>query len=93
MPILYILTYEYAPDVLEKRGPHREGHVALAKELCLSAGPTGPPGMKVPTGALLIFKDKESAMLFVEKDPYVSAGIVTGHNIQEWNVVIENTTK
>eukprot|EP00540_Astrosyne_radiata_P016358 CAMPEP_0116831342 /NCGR_PEP_ID=MMETSP0418-20121206/5283_1 /TAXON_ID=1158023 /ORGANISM="Astrosyne radiata, Strain 13vi08-1A" /LENGTH=49 /DNA_ID=CAMNT_0004460581 /DNA_START=545 /DNA_END=694 /DNA_ORIENTATION=- len=49
--------------------------------------------MKVPTGALLIFKDKESAMLFVEKDPYVSAGIVTGHNIQEWNVVIENTTK
>jgi len=82
------------PDVLEKRGPHREGHLNLAKDLiaqgkCLSGGPTGPPSMEVPTGALFIFTEKEAAESFVKQDPYVSNGIVTGHTIQEWNVVVE----
>lgn len=90
----YLLYYDYIPDVLEKRGPYREGHLGLAKELlaegkCLGGGPKGEPGMEVPTGALFVFTDEESAKLFVEKDPYVSAGIVTGHSIEEWNVVIQ----
>lgn len=90
----YLLNYSYIPDVLEKRGPYREGHLGLAKQLieegrCLSGGPLGEPGMEVPTGALFIFTDEEAAKLFVEGDPYVSAGIVTEHSIQEWNVVVE----
>ena len=41
--INYLLQYDYVPDVLEKRGPFREGHLNLAKELieagkCLSGG-------------------------------------------------------
>ena len=90
----YLLHYDYIPDVLEKRGPHREGHLNLAKDLisqgkCLSGGPTGPPNMEVPTGALFIFTDKDAAETFVNGDPYVSNGIVTSHTIQEWNVVVE----
>jgi uncharacterized protein len=90
----FLLQYDYVPDVLEKRGPYREGHLGLAKEListgkCLSGGPTGPPGAAVPTGALFIFSDREAAEHFVEQDPYVANGIVTGHNIQEWTVVVE----
>ena len=90
----YLLKYEYIPDVLEKRGPYREGHLNLAKKLigedkCLSGGPTGEPNMEVPTGALFVFTDLESAELFVKEDPYVSAGIVTGHTIEEWNVVVQ----
>jgi uncharacterized protein YciI len=90
----YLLRYEYIPDVLEKRGPFREGHLGLAKQLaaegkCLSGGPTGPPNMQVPTGALFIFTDLATAEMFVEKDPYVSGGIVTGHSIEEWNVLIQ----
>jgi uncharacterized protein YciI len=90
----YLLTYDYIPEVLEKRGPYREGHLGLAQQLidqgkCLSGGPTGEPGMEVPTGALFIFTDEESAKLFVEGDPYVSNGIVTGHSIQEWNMVLQ----
>uniref|UniRef100_A0A7S1D9B1 YCII-related domain-containing protein n=1 Tax=Cyclophora tenuis TaxID=216820 RepID=A0A7S1D9B1_CYCTE len=90
----YLLRYDYIPDVLEKRGPYREGHLGVAKDLiaegkCLSGGPTGEVGMEVPTGALFVFTDEESAKLFVEKDPYVSAGIVTGHSIEEWNVVVQ----
>jgi len=90
----YLLHYDYIPDVLEKRGPYREGHLALAKKLiaedkCLSGGPTGEPNMEVPTGALFVFTDLESAELFVKEDPYVEGGIVTGHTIEEWNVVVQ----
>lgn len=90
----YLLRYVYIPDVLEKRGPYREGHLGLAKKLiaegtCLSGGPTGPESMEVPTGALFVFTTAEAAKLFVQEDPYVSAGIVTGHSIEEWNVVVQ----
>jgi uncharacterized protein YciI len=90
----YLLKYDYIPDVLEKRGPFREGHLGLVKQMieegtCLSGGPTGEVGMEVPTGALLIFTEEASAKKFVEGDPYVSNGIVTGHSIVEWNVVLQ----
>jgi uncharacterized protein YciI len=90
----YLLKYDYIPDVLEKRGPYREGHLGLAKDLiaqgkCLSGGPTGVPGEEVPTGALFVFTDLAAAQQFVEQDPYVSNGIVTGHSIEEWNVVVQ----
>jgi uncharacterized protein YciI len=90
----YLLRYEYIPDVLEKRAPFREDHLNIAKKLiaegkCVSGGPLGPPGFDVPTGALFIFNDEESAKIFVEADPYVSNGIVTSHSIEEWNVLLQ----
>jgi uncharacterized protein YciI len=90
----YLLRYSYIPDVLEKRGPYRDGHLGLAKKLiaegkCLSGGPTGEPGMEVPTGALFIFTDLDAAEMFVNEDPYTQNGIVTGHSIEEWNVVVQ----
>jgi uncharacterized protein len=90
-PLQYVLHYQYVPDVLEKRGPYREQHLALAKELCLSGGPTAPLTSSVPpTGALFIFSDLAAAQSFVDKDPYVDAGIVTEHRIEEWTVAIQN---
>lgn len=38
--------------------------------------------------ALFIFNTKEAAEQFVAQDPYVSNGIVTGHSILEWSVVV-----
>lgn len=54
-PTRYILSYDYIPDVLEKRGPYRDGHLNLAKSMvadgtCISGGPTLPPGESVPNG-------------------------------------------
>ena len=54
-PTRYLLNYEYIPDVLEKRGPYREGHIGLAKEMiesgtCVSGGPHLIPGDGVPNG-------------------------------------------
>ncbi|GKY92522.1 hypothetical protein MPSEU_000222500 [Mayamaea pseudoterrestris] len=90
----YLLRYSYVPDVLEKRGPFREAHLGLAKQLveegtCLSGGPTSEPGASVPKGALFIFSTEAAAHQFLAEDPYVSNGIVTEHSIEEWNVVVQ----
>ena len=89
----YLLRYEYVPDILEKRGPHREEHLGIAQQLadegkCLAGGPSGPVPMEVPTGALFVFADEGSAKQFVEQDPYIKAGLVTKHVIEEWTVAI-----
>jgi uncharacterized protein len=106
-PVQYLLKYDYIPNVLEKRGPFREKHLELAKQMiaagkCLSGGPTTPAALDAgvatatatstaaaPTGALFIFTEQHAAQQFVNQDPYVSNGIVTGHVIEEWNVVIQ----
>mmetsp|Transcript_30763 Transcript_30763/g.63384 ORF Transcript_30763/g.63384 Transcript_30763/m.63384 type:complete len:156 (+) Transcript_30763:96-563(+) len=92
-PTRFLLSYEYIPDVLEKRGPYREGHLGLAKDMiekgtCVSGGPTLSPGEDIPNGALFVFTTKDAAEKFVAEDPYVSGGIVTGHSIDEWSVVV-----
>ena len=61
----------------------------IKENKCLSGGPTGEPDMKVPSGALFIFTELDAAKKFVEEDPYVEHGIVTGHTIEEWNVVVQ----
>ena len=87
----YIVRYDYASDVLERRGPYREEHLALAKRSCISGGPTASTkNPSQPTGALFIFPDSLSAMSFVDNDPYVSAGIVTEYSVEEWTVAIQN---
>lgn len=85
-----VLIYRYVPDVVERRAPHREAHVALIREWIadgriLMAGALGDP----PTGAAIVFRGDEAgaAERFAGLDPYVSAGIVTSHRVEPWNVV------
>mmetsp|Transcript_4094 Transcript_4094/g.9857 ORF Transcript_4094/g.9857 Transcript_4094/m.9857 type:complete len:156 (+) Transcript_4094:211-678(+) len=90
----FLLRYDYIPEVLEKRGPHRAEHIALAQKFieegtCLSGGPTGDVGGEVPTGALFVFADADAAKSYAENDPYVSNGIVTNYSVEEWTVVVE----
>lgn len=87
----FILTYDYVPDVLARRAPFRADHLALAREQqeagkLLLAGAFDPP----TDGALFVFKAESAAEVeaFVARDPYVKNGIVTGHRVRPWNVVI-----
>jgi hypothetical protein len=50
------------------------------------AGAFDPP----TDGALFIFRADSAAEVeaFVKRDPYVLNGVVTGHRIRPWNVVI-----
>ena len=85
-----VLLYDYAADVLERRAPHREAHLARIAEwveagTLLSAGALGDP----PMGALFVFGDVPESEVerFAEGDPYLAAGLVTGRRIIPWTVV------
>lgn len=85
-----VLLYDYVADVLERRAPHREAHLARIAEWIegrgmLSAGALGDP----PAGALFVFGDvpEEALAEFADGDPYVAAGLVTARRILPWTVV------
>jgi uncharacterized protein YciI len=85
-----LLFYDYVADILERRAPHREAHLArigewIAEGGLLAAGAVGDP----PTGALFVFGDLSDAEIaaFAEGDPYVVAGLVTARRVVPWTVV------
>jgi uncharacterized protein YciI len=85
-----LLFYDYVEDILERRPPHREAHLAriaqwIGDGVLLAAGPVGDP----PTGALFVFGELPDARIeeFAEGDPYVAAGLVTGRRVVPWTVV------
>jgi uncharacterized protein YciI len=86
----HILFYEYVKDMLDRRGPYREEHLArIARERerghVTLAGALGDP----PHGAAIVFQGAEPEAIesFARQDPYVRAGLVTDWRIDPWNVV------
>ena len=84
----HVLFYEYVADILERRAPHREAHLAeirAAKDdgRILEAGPLGDP----PHGAAIVFADPATAEAFAQADPYVTNGLVTSWRVEPWTLV------
>jgi uncharacterized protein YciI len=84
----YVLFYEYVADILERRPPHREAHLAELRAAqeegrILMAGPLGDP----PHGAAIVFVDREPAEAFPQTDPYVANGLVTAWRVEPWTLV------
>jgi uncharacterized protein len=84
----YVLFYEYVADILERRPPHRDAHLAeiragKADGRILMAGPLGDP----PHGAALVFAERDPAEAFAQIDPYVANGLVTAWRVEPWNLV------
>jgi uncharacterized protein YciI len=89
--MLVTLHYDYVPDVATRRAPFREGHLALLRDWHAQgkirmAGAYDPPS----GGALFVFDVASPAEVeaYVAADPYVKNGIVTGHRVRPWNLVI-----
>jgi uncharacterized protein YciI len=91
-PVLHhALFYDYVENAVERRAPYREDHLSWAQTWkqdgrIVMAGALGDP----PHGALFVFRVDDPAQVeeFVAGDPYVSGGVVTGHRVEPWNVVI-----
>lgn len=86
---LAVLFYDYVPDVLERRAPHRERHLELLRAAvdegaCRMGGVLGDP----PSGAAIVFRDAQAAERFVAEDPYVANGLVTAHRIVPWTIAV-----
>ncbi|HWF75350.1 MAG TPA: YciI family protein [Solirubrobacteraceae bacterium] len=85
-----ILFYDYVADVLERRGPYREAHLAGIRAereagRLVMAGAVGDP----PHGAAIVFGDVDPEVVeaFVRSDPYVEAGLVASWRVEPWNLV------
>jgi uncharacterized protein YciI len=89
MARLTILTYEYVEDVVERRKPHREAHLAhiarwREERSLVLAGATGDP----PTGGLFVFEGEPAEVEeFAGSDPYRDAGLIERATIEPWTVV------
>ena len=83
----HLLLYDYVDNMLERRVPHRDAHMAAiraereAGRIAL-AGPLNDP----PTGAAIVFRgvDREDVEAFVNADPYVVNELVTNWRIELW---------
>lgn len=87
----FLLFYDYVPDYVERRAPHRAAHFAHALAAvgrgemvlagaCTDAGP--------PIG-VLVFKATDRIVVedFARADPYVVSGVATGWRVREWTTV------
>ena len=87
--MMYMLFYDYGPNMLERRAPYRDEHLGLANaahergELVMAGA-----FMEPLDGAAFVFRTREAAEAFPGTDPYVSSGLVTGWRVREWNVVV-----
>lgn len=86
----HILFYDYTEDILERRGPYREEHLARVRAerdagRILMAGALGDP----PHGAALVWAgvDPPAIEAFAREDPYARAGLITGWRVEPWRVV------
>jgi uncharacterized protein YciI len=87
----FLLTYDLAPDYLERRAEFRNAHLKLAWEAqergeLVLAGALGEPADR----ALLVFScdTPQTPQLFAATDPYVTNGLVRAFHVRPWNTVV-----
>ncbi|MFC5458411.1 YciI-like protein [Massilia niabensis] len=87
----FLLTYDLAPDYLERRAEFRNEHLKLAWEAqergeMVLAGALDDPADR----ALLLFNcdSAETPQLFAAKDPYVTNGLVRAFHVRRWNTTV-----
>ena len=85
----YLLTYDLAPDYLERRGAFRVRLLGRAWQASdagslLLGGAVGDP----VESALLLFTDADSAAAFARADPYVLNGLVRDWRVSPWTTVV-----
>jgi uncharacterized protein YciI len=86
----YLLLYTYVDDMADRRGPHREAHLAGIRAeqeagRIIMAGALGTP----PSAGAIAWRGvtPEHIEQFTAADPYVQNGLVTSQRIERWNLV------
>lgn len=87
----FLVIYEAGADYEEKRAPHRDTHLALAKLFAsdgrlLQGGAIGDP----INGSAIWFDGEtdEVARDFIAADPYVTEGVIDRYTIYPWTTVV-----
>jgi uncharacterized protein YciI len=85
-----VLLYETVEDLVEKRKPYREAHLAMARKAHAEGSLLMAGALMPPNAALLLFRGEgpEVAEEFAKKDPYVVNGLVKSWRVLEWAVAV-----
>ena len=85
----FLLTYDLAPDYLERRAALRDAHLALAWAAADRGDLLLGGALESAAQALLVFAgdDPAAAEAFAKADPYVAEGLVTAWRVGRWNTV------
>ena len=91
---LFLLHYDYVPDILTKRTPFRDGHLSLAEQMkadgkLLMAGAVGEVDAG-PTTAQFVMTSLDAVTEFTANDPYIPGGCVTAQSIKQWTVAVHD---
>lgn len=89
-PKLYVIQYDYIADILEKRKPHRDAHLAhIGKQVTEGNVILGGAVDHPPTGALLILRNLSSTEIeqLVKDDPYFINGLVKSYTVKPYIAV------
>jgi len=91
----YLLMYDYGEDAVARRAPHREAHLALAREWLARGLLMGGAFADPVDGAALLFRvaDASAVEEFARQDPYVTSGLVTRWRVRPWTVVVGPTSE
>jgi uncharacterized protein len=89
----YALFYEMVNDFVSRRAPFRDEHLRLARE-SRARGELVLAGALAdqPAGALLVFNSPDASTVeaFIQRDPYVTNGVVKHWKLRPWTVVVGN---
>ncbi|MFN0146261.1 MAG: YciI-like protein [Dehalococcoidia bacterium] len=93
--MLYLLLYDYVPDILARREPHRPAHLDALRALhargaVMMAGAAGDP----VDSAVIVFDCDSPATVeqFARADPYVLNGLVTAWRVKPWTLAVGAAT-
>lgn len=80
----YMLTYNYVEDMINRRAPFRDAHIAYAKEFegkgLLLGGALQNP---VDAGVLLFDAAEKDVVQYAENDPYMKNGLIKSYTVRE----------
>lgn len=88
--VKYVVLYASADDVVHRAPPHFPAHKARldafhARGDLLMVGTFGDPQAQ---GSMAIFRTREAAEEFIAGDPFVLNGVVSDHEIRDWNEIL-----
>jgi uncharacterized protein YciI len=86
----HLLLYTYVPDIAQRRGPHRQGHldrIQAQKDAgkVVMAGAFGDPIL----GGAIAWRgaSRDEIEAFVRDDPYQAAGLIAEYRIEPYMIV------
>ncbi|HWA21653.1 MAG TPA: YciI-like protein [Caulobacterales bacterium] len=87
----FLLFYDFGPNVLEERTPHRAAHLAFLNlhaergDLVLAGALAHPLD-----GGVMVFKAETAGDVerIAAADPYVAHGVAKSWRVREWTTVV-----